>query len=294
MIELKITRGKQPRPQKVVIYGPEGIGKTTLAAQFPDPLFIDTEGGSSHLDVARTQRPADWSELLELIAQVAAARPCKTLVVDTADWAEQLCVAHLLKKYRQTSIEGFGYGKGYTYLAEEMGGFLKALNDVIEAGIHVVLTAHAKMRKQELPDEAGAFDRWELKLSRQAAPLVKEWADLLLFINYKTILVAGENGHNKAQGGTRVIYTTHAPTYDAKNRHGLPAELPLVWDSIARIFEPDSPAARLHELMDRDGITEQQLRGAIESSKSYDPMAPIDSYAEKLVGKWEAIKSSIN
>lgn len=294
MIELKITRGKQPRPQKVVIYGPEGIGKTTLAAQFPDPLFIDTEGGSSHLDVARTQRPADWSELLELIAQVAAARPCKTLVVDTADWAEQLCVAHLLKKYRQTSIEGFGYGKGYTYLAEEMGGFLKALNGVIEAGIHVVLTAHAKMRKQELPDEAGAFDRWELKLSRQAAPLVKEWADLLLFINYKTILVAGENGHNKAQGGTRVIYTTHAPTYDAKNRHGLPAELPLAWDSIARIFEPDSPAARLHELMDRDGITEQQLRGAIESSKSYDPMAPIDSYAEKLVGKWEAIKSSIN
>lgn len=294
MIELKITRGKQPRPQKVVIYGPEGIGKTTLAARFPDPLFIDTEGGSSHLDVARTQRPADWSELLELIAQVAAARPCKTLVVDTADWAEQLCVAHLLKKYRQTSIEGFGYGKGYTYLAEEMGGFLKALNGVIEAGIHVVLTAHAKMRKQELPDEAGAFDRWELKLSRQAAPLVKEWADLLLFINYKTILVAGENGHNKAQGGTRVIYTTHAPTYDAKNRHGLPAELPLAWDSIARIFEPDSPAARLHELMDRDGITEQQLRGAIESSKSYDPMAPIDSYAEKLVGKWEAIKSSIN
>ncbi len=57
---LNIKNGKIPRPQKVVIYGAEGVGKTTLAAQFPDPLFIDTESGTAHMDVRRIDRPATW------------------------------------------------------------------------------------------------------------------------------------------------------------------------------------------------------------------------------------------
>ena len=117
---LNITSGRVARPQKLVLYGVEGIGKTRLAAQTPEPLFIDTEGGTAHLDVRRLQKPATWDELITLIKEVAATpEVCRTLVIDTADWAEQMCIDFICAKYKQPGIESFGYGKGYTYLAEE-------------------------------------------------------------------------------------------------------------------------------------------------------------------------------
>lgn len=123
---------------------------------------------------------------------------CKTLVLDTADWAEALCVTHVCQKYKQNSIESFGYGKGYTYLAEEFGRLFSALDAVITSGKNVVITAHAKMRKFEQPDEQGAYDRWEMKLSKQVAPLLKEWCDMLLFLNYRTYVVTTETNAKKA------------------------------------------------------------------------------------------------
>ena len=168
---LNITKGKIDRALKVVAYGSEGIGKTTFAAAFPEPLFIDTEGGTAHMDVRRIDKPQSWEELLSIVNEVAAdPNVCKTLVLDTADWAEALCVTHVCQKYKQNSIESFGYGKGYTYLAEEFGRLFSALDAVIASGKHVVITAHAKMRKFEQPDEQGAYDRWEMKLSKQVAP----------------------------------------------------------------------------------------------------------------------------
>ena len=234
---LNITRGIVARPQKVVIYGPEGIGKTTLASQTPDPLFIDTEGGSAHLDVRRIEGLKDWEELLSTVKEVAVTKDiCKTLVLDTADWAEQLAIAHILDKYKQPSIEAFGYGKGYIYIGEEFTRLLDALDMVIAAGMNVVVTAHAKMRKFEQPDEMGAYDRWEMKLTRQSAPLLKEWCDLLLFCNYETFVVNTENKTAKAQGGKRVMYTSHHPCWDAKNRHGLPDKLDLDYKYLKTIF----------------------------------------------------------
>mgnify|MGYP000611029209 CR=1 FL=1 len=108
-------------------------------------------------------------------------------------------------------------------------------------GIHVVMTAHAKMRKFEQPDELGAYDRWEMKLTKQTAPMVKEWADMVLFANYKTFVVnvdgqGAQKGKNKAQGGRRVMFTTHHPCWDAKNRYGLPEELPFDYGEIAAIL----------------------------------------------------------
>ena len=50
---MNITRGIIKRPQKVVLYGPEGIGKSTFASHFPAPLFLDVEGSTAQLDVAR-------------------------------------------------------------------------------------------------------------------------------------------------------------------------------------------------------------------------------------------------
>lgn len=242
---MKIIKGKRARAQKVVIYGTEGIGKSSLASQFPEPLFIDTEGSTDNMDVARLDKPTSWIMLNNQIAFIKAnPTVCKTLVIDTIDWAESLCVDNLCAMHGKKGIEDFGYGNGYVYAKEEMGRFLNKLQDLIEIGINVVLTAHAQIRKFELPDEMGSYDKYELKLgkktSSQTAPLVKEWADLLLFCNYKTYLISQEKStKKKAQGNQRVMYTEHNPAWDAKNRHGLPSELPLDYNSIAHIFKTE-------------------------------------------------------
>lgn len=242
---MRIITGKIPGAKKVVIYGPEGIGKSTFAARFPDPVFIDTEGSTKEMDISRFERPGSWTMLLEQINYVwKTPGICKTLVIDTIDWAEQMCVEDLCARYGKKGIEDFGYGNGYVYAKEEFGRFLNLLNEVVQSGIHVVLTAHTHLRKFEQPDEMGSYDRWELKLGKktqsQTAPLVKEWADMVLFANYKTwsVAVDDKGKKRKAQGGARVMYTAHNPCWDAKNRYGLPEEVPFDYESIRHIIEP--------------------------------------------------------
>lgn len=234
-----ITRGTIPCGQKVILYGPEGIGKTTLAAQFPGAVFIDTEGSTRNFDVARFPSPTSW-EMLRSEAQYALDHSAEvgTLIIDTADWAEKLCNRAVCERAHKSGIEEFGYGKGYVYAAEEFGRLLDLLDRLTASGVHVIFTAHAQLRKVELPDEMGAYDKWELKCSKQLSPMLKEWADLVLFCNYKTIVVQSESGRGKAQGGQRVMYAAHRPTFDAKNRFGLPDELPMDFGQIAHLFNP--------------------------------------------------------
>lgn len=249
---MKISTGTISRPQKVVLYGPEGIGKTTLASKFPDPLFIDTEGSTAHIDVKRADpAPSSWSMLMAYVGEVIANPSlCKTLVIDTADWAERLCVEHVLVKNGWATIEAPGYGKGYREVNEEFGRLLDKLSDAIEHGVNVVVTAHARIAKFEQPDELGAYDRWSLKLfdspKSSNAAMLKEWADMVLFLNYKTEVVktdAKSGGKTKAVGGRRVMYTTHTPAWDAKNRCGLADELPMDYASIAQCFKTSEAAA---------------------------------------------------
>lgn len=249
-MNVKISSGIVRKRQKVVIYGPEGIGKSTLAAQFPNPLFIDTEGSTGNLNVNRFEdKPTSWTMLINYIEYVKQnPQICDTLVIDTMDWAERLCVEDILNTHGKKGIEDFGYGNGYVYVAEAIGRFLNTLQELIDKDIcNVVLNCHAHLKKFEQPDEAGSYDRYELKLGKktgsQTAPLVKEWADMILFCNYETYAVATdkEGKKFKAQGGQRVMYTTHHPCWDAKNRAGLPPKLPLDYSQIAQVIEHTTP-----------------------------------------------------
>lgn len=271
---MQLIKGKIPSAKKVVIYGPEGIGKSTFASHFPEPVFIDTEGSTKDMDVTRFPEATSWQMLLEQIEYVKQnTGVCKTLVIDTIDWAEQMCIEAVCAKHRKSGIEDFGYGNGYVYVKEEFGRFLNKLSEVVKAGIHVVLTAHAQIRKFEQPDELGAYDRYELKLGKktqsQTSPLVKEWADMLLFANYKTysVSVDDKGKKHKAQGGSRVMYTQHHPCWDAKNRYGLAEELPFTYESIAHIIsntqetagrkEAETTSPIQKEAGDRSGQTEK-------------------------------------
>ena len=237
---MNISRGKIPGAKKVVIYGVEGIGKSTLAAQFPGVLFIDTEGSTKELDVARFDPPTSWAMLLAEVQYVIDhPQICQTLVIDTADWAEQIMIADLCARNKWEGLETPGYGKGYQYAAEEWGSqLLNRLTDVVRRGVNVVFTAHALLRKVDLPEESNSYDHWEMKTSKKVAPMLREWADMVLFLHYDIqVYKSGEKDKKgKAQGGRRVMETTHTPYWDGKNRYGLPDKLPLDFGQIAGLF----------------------------------------------------------
>ena len=240
---LKIERGRRHGPVRAVFYGPEKLGKSTTAAAFPSPIILDTEDGTHHLDVARVSI-GSWDELRAAVAELGS-KPSefKTVVIDSADWAERLLVEHLLAEHKQKSIEGFGFGKGYTLLAEGFGRLLTQCDALIGVGLNVVFVAHSKVQRTSPPDMADGFDRYELKLTKQTAPLLKEWCDLLAFCNYKTAVTEGSDGRKKATGGKRrLMHLERAAAWDAKNRYGLDAELPMAIESLAPIFA--EPAKR--------------------------------------------------
>ena len=308
---ITITKGKIETAKKVVIYGPEGIGKSTLASKFPEPVFIDTEGSTKELDVSRYPTPASWNDILDDLDDAIDNAPCKTIVIDTADWAEQLCSKEVCKQLKVRGIEDVGYGKGYTYLKEEFSRMLAICNKLIARGINVVFTAHAMMRKFEQPDEMGAYDRWEMKLSKQCSPLLKEWADIVLFCNYKTDVVTDQNTKSKkASGGKRVMYATHHPCWDAKNRYGLPDMMDMDYKKIEKIFknveikelEFDGPLPQKDAFitfMEKHGVSAADIkffndsRGKHPEFESLEPKDYPDQYKEALKKSIELIKNYV-
>ena len=239
MAKFELITGIRQTALRLFVYGPEGIGKSTFAAELPDPIFIDVEGGTNQLPVARMPRPTSWAMLMSEIQAVRDGDvPCSTLVIDTADAAEKLCISSVCANNGVTGIEKMPYGKGYVFVKEDWCRMLDLLSEVIERNINVVLLGHSRLDKFERPDESGAYDRFSPKLidSKRAsvAAVTKEWSDAVLFLDYK-IYVEEDNGKAKARGGKRVIRTTHHPCWDAKNRFGLPDEMPLNDESTMRI-----------------------------------------------------------
>lgn len=241
---LKIVRGRRDVPAKVVIYSPPGLGKSTLASQCPRPIFLDTERSTSQLDVDRIDI-ADWTELLGTVNSLCRdAEGYQTVVIDTIDWAERLAVESILRAANKQSIEDFGFGRGYVHLAEAIGKLLHGCDTLVARGMNVVMLAHSKVVRVSPPDLQDGYDRYELKLSKQVAPLIKEWPDALLFGNYRTITKEGSDGRTKAiNGRDRLMHCNHTAAWDAKNRYGLADVMPWGYEQIADIFSTISSGA---------------------------------------------------
>ena len=293
---IKITRGPIHAAVRWVLYGDAGIGKTTLAAQCPGTLVLDTEDGSRQLDVARAEI-ADWQSLTLAVKELAVdAQGFQTVVIDSADWAEKLLIEHLTKQAGKRSIEDFGFGKGYTMLAEHWARFLDSCDRLIDRGMNVVFIAHSTVRRISPPDMTDGFDRYELKLTKQVSPLLREWCDLLTFATYKTKLVEGGDGRMKATGKARVLYTERSPAFDAKNRYGLPEELPLDWAGLEAVFtapaagvSPVAPPAAERAARPAGPSTDvplaEQIRGYISAATNARTLGKVGDRIDVLEGE---------
>lgn len=240
---MNIIKGKLARAQRVILYGQEGVGKSTLAAAFPRPLFLDTEDGSHHLPVDRVP----VSSLADVVGAVADvqrlrdARQCEydTIVIDTADALWRMSADAVCSENGWKNVEQPGFGKGYALASNRFCSIFSGLDGLMRSGMHVVVVAHAKVVKLNLPD-APEFARYCLKVSapssqaETAREFLKEWCDALIYCAIRNV-VDGAKG-KAVRAHERVAYCTSNPHCESKNRLGLPAEVPMTPEALSPLW----------------------------------------------------------
>lgn len=260
-----VTTGRQQTPYYIVLYGPEGIGKSSFAAGAPSPIFLGEPGGTDHLEVARFPAPDSLDDIWEALDSLEKeSHTYKSVVLDTADYIEPLIWDHVCRVAKKTSIEDLGYGKGYTKALDEWRKLTQRLDAIVARGMHVVVLAHSHLKNVRNP-MGDDYEHYELKLHGKAAALLKEWPKAVLFTNYVTYVEEDEKKRVRAFGdGSRVIHTEHRPAFDAKNRYGLPLEIPLDWDEFdraARLGEPAEVAKLQEQVAQLIAETSGDLKG---------------------------------
>lgn len=239
-----IQTGKQPMPPRLLIYGTEGIGKSTLAAGAPKPIFIQTEDGLGEIECAKFPLATSVDDVLAALDELnQAEHDFQTVVIDSCDWLERLIWDAICREYRVSSIEKAdgGYQRGYVHALTHWRKVVDALNALrIGKGMATILIAHAKVEKFDDP-EAASYDRYTPRLHKHACALLNEWVDAVLFATRKFRTETEEQGFGKertiavgigADGGERVLRCVGSPACVAKNRYNLPAELPLAWPAL--------------------------------------------------------------
>ena len=271
-----VKRGKLESPMRITIYGVEGIGKSSFAAGAPSPVFLDTEEGTTKLDVARYDVDS-WPVLMAYVEELTKAEhDYKTVVVDTLDALEQKLWKHICETRKIESIEDLGFGKGYVAALEHWRELVVKLERMRNArGLHVIFTAHAQVKPFKNP-EGDDFDRYQMKLNEKAAGFLKGWCETVLFAQYETFAV--EDAKTKrAKGyssGSRLIRTQRTAAWDAKNRDNLPESLPLDWQAFSEAVAANAPQS-VEKLTERIvamlATADAELRKRVEAGVAKAP-----------------------
>lgn len=235
-----ISRNDTVSAPRLMVYGVEGIGKSTFAAGAPDPIFILTEDGLGSLDVEHFPIATSLDNVMDAIgALYAEDHPYKTVVLDSLDWLEAIIHREMEAKH---DAKDLAYGKGAMIAAQQWRDVLDGLNALRnDKQMTVILLAHNTIKRFDSP-EVEPFDRYQPKLQERSNAVVREWVDAVMFANYKTIVKKDDVGFNKtvARGissGERMLFTTERPAYMAKNRYSLPDSIPLTWESFANAIK---------------------------------------------------------
>ena len=237
----EIRKGKAVKPPRIVIYGVEGIGKTSWSANAPNPIFIPTEDGLGNIDCASFPMATSYNDVIDSLTSLGQEEhDYKTVVIDSADWLEPMIFKAVCDDYGVKSIyqAAGGYNRGFDKAVEKWAYMCDALNWLRDTkGMTAIIIAHSKIKAFNDPENP-AFDRYMLRLDAKGCDYLMEWADAVLFATRKMIVSKDDSGRAKAQavgpsGGERIIRTTASPACAAKNRYNLPDELPLDWKAFS-------------------------------------------------------------
>ena len=245
-----VQSGRENKPPRIMIYGSEGVGKSTFGASAPNAIFVQTEDGLGEINCRKFPLARN---LTEVIAELTALRDephnYLTVVIDSADWLERIIFDEVCKEFGVRSIEKAdgGYGKGYVHALTHWRKIIALLQELRDRrGMMIILVAHAKVERFEDPENA-AYDRYTPRLHKHAASLIAEWVDAVLFANKR--FRVSKDGNDRAvatpigaDGGERVIRTVGSPACIAKNRYGLPGEIPLSWTAFINAYQKTQEA----------------------------------------------------
>lgn len=285
-----VTSGRRERPFRICVYGPGGIGKSTFAAQAPNPIFIPIEEGTDEIETNRFPQPDNWEEVKDALRILLKDKhEYQTLVIDTLDALEQLIWVEVCRKYNKSTIEEFDYFKGHAHATKWWRELLKIL-DVLrdKRGMNTILLAHSQVKKLKNPGGAD-YDKYQLPLYKEAAAEVRHWCDALLFANFETF-VTKLNGKLQGVGGeTRLLHAENRPAFDAKNRYGLPAVFALDYNEfeLGRKMGPGAPGKYKAEIRAlAEGADEELKKQALDfMEKAGDDSLKLSKTADWLRGK---------
>ncbi|GIW85378.1 MAG TPA: ATP-binding protein [Dehalococcoidia bacterium] len=255
----RVQRGRTPKPPRLLVYGTEGIGKSTFAAGAPRPVFVQTEDGLDEIDCDKFPLATTYDEVLAALAGLRAEpHEYETVVIDSLDWLERMIWDKVCQESGAKSIEKAdgGYAKGYTHALTYWREVVEHLNALRNTrGMVVVLIAHAKVEKFEDP-ESSPYDRYSPRLHKHASALVSEWCDAVLFATRKVRTQTEDAGFGRKRtiahalgkdGGERVLRTVGGPSCIAKNRYGLTEDLPLSWAAFVAALSNHQPTQGANE-----------------------------------------------
>jgi hypothetical protein len=231
----KLISGRQKRPLRISLYGVDGIGKSTWAAAAPAAIFLGAEDGTANLDTTRFPQPESWGDIMDAITTLFEhEHSFKTLILDSADWAEILAQRAVCEESQVNSIEKIDYGKGYVFVADKFKDMLRGFDALYQQrGMNIIVISHAKISKFNDPENE-PYDRFSIKLNKHIEPLIREWCDMNLFANYDTSVKKVGKGFNEqtqaVSYGKRLVFSQRRAAFDAKTRYRIPERLPLDWD----------------------------------------------------------------
>ena len=236
-----ISRNEATLAPRVMLYGVEGIGKSTFAAYSPKPIFILTEDGLGSLPVQHFPLAKTVASVMSAITTLYDEKhDYKTVVLDSLDWLEAMVWQEMEAKH---DAKDLAYGKGASIAADKWRTIVTAFDALrTKHGMNVILIAHSMIKRFDSP-ETEPYDRYQPKLQERSGSLIREWADAVLFANWKTIVKQSDVGFNKTvsrgvSSGERMLFTSERPAYMAKNRYSLPESIPLDWDAFAEAIKP--------------------------------------------------------
>jgi hypothetical protein len=218
-----VISASTPLLPRILVYGPNGIGKTSFAASLPMPLLIDYDHGAAEVSVPRVPGPATWDLAMDLVQNFPAG--FGSIAIDTVDALERLAVAKVLGTKKSLNLD-FKWGEGYEQVAGLWREFLAALDTLQARGVLICLLGHSVVRTAQDP-QLGEYDQHTSLLGKKVWAATKAWADVVGFVNFDAALVEGQRGNMAIVTGSRLLHTTRGTGFEAKNRFGIDAPLPF-------------------------------------------------------------------